>query len=352
MQIAKLCGVRGSIANNTAKNLDSEQTKKLCDLMNQVWADPEIQSAKYQLCTILASTIKNEYKDMSVALEEAWIAVWLGAVDTLFHRPKKQIAKELYQKYGIPKSNLLIKNLKECIAKYKEVTGKEPELPNEIEVNRKSRIKFFKTYIYNRMMQILRENKLNKTTIKTQKIGKPKDIALQEIENIIKNDKINYTIDNNTIIIDMYFMSDKAINRINKIRKKFKEFLEIVIKNDKMTIKSNYDYEIAIELPKSIVVQDNSIDANKDDDKENTNSLRNELRIPKNRSDNLQIKESIEHLKKRLCFYPKALKMLEIIIIEGEYNKNNVAATLGTTSEETDDLHKIIKSQCRSIGLV
>jgi hypothetical protein len=146
MQVAKLF-LRGSIFNVTLKNLAKEQRDELENVINKVMKDPKLEGCKRAFCRALATTIRNEYTDFEYAEQDYRIAIMKGALQALYGENRPPIA-----------------------------VLTEP-------VQRK---KWFQTWAFEYIRQILRENKLPKTNLyNTIKIP-ASEAALKDITDLLR----------------------------------------------------------------------------------------------------------------------------------------------------------------------
>jgi len=215
-QLAKLF-IRGSLVKVTAKNLAPEQKENVENLMFLVWNDPDLDSAKTEFCSILRRTISNEYMDRDYALAEVMITLWRGAVDVLYHSPKNETS----EKYAIWKER-----------KHKILTD---------QIIRK---KYFKTYLYMYMRQIINENKIQMRQVDKIVTGPADQVALEMVEFFLNSNapkKISYTIDeDSTIYCDTNLIPVKTLKKICILKDEFIRFnVEIKIQEDRVIINSN-----------------------------------------------------------------------------------------------------------------
>ncbi len=144
-QVAKLY-LRGSLCNITLKNLTQEQKDHLEEIIEMVVQDKNLSRCRIEFCNALKRTIRNEYEDMAVAEQDYRIAVMRAAVAALYGDNK-------------PSSNVITD-------------------PTE-------RKKWFQTWAFNYLRQILKENKLPSIK-KTYKLRMPPfEAAVLEIKGIL-----------------------------------------------------------------------------------------------------------------------------------------------------------------------
>lgn len=148
-QIAKLY-LRGSLCNKTLKGLSEKDRNDLDNIINIVFNDPNLQHCRKEFCNALRRTIKNEYVNQDVGEQDYRIAI-----------------------------------MKAAVAAAHGWAGKEPALHAIHDpIQRK---KWFQTWIFNYLRQILRENKL--PIIKsTKNVNLPADeAAIHAIKSLIES---------------------------------------------------------------------------------------------------------------------------------------------------------------------
>lgn len=201
-QLAQLF-IRGSLVNVTAKNLTEEQKETVMELMNQIWEDRALDTAKHKFCNVLACTIGNEYKNKDFAMNEIWITIWRTAVDILYHHPR----------------------------------------PNVVE-NVHARRKYFKQCIYMYMKQILNENKIPSYRYEKTVDGEAHHAASEIIQfyfdNALKK-PVEYVFeesDNNIkFIVDMDTVSPDTMSKIEKLKDEVRDLgVLLVITSESITI--------------------------------------------------------------------------------------------------------------------
>jgi len=138
-QVAKLY-LRGSLVNKTLKNLTPTQRTEIEEITKQVLNDPKLNHVKTEFCNALRRTISNEYQDKEVATQDYAIALTRAAV----------AAKHGYS--GNPPSEAAIKD----------------------PIQRK---KWFQTWAFSYLKQILNENKLS-SVLKKEKTWLPANQAI------------------------------------------------------------------------------------------------------------------------------------------------------------------------------
>lgn len=160
--------LRGSLCNKTLKNLTSEQQNETEQLVLEISNDQCLRQCKIEFCNALARTIKNDYIDREVAEQDYMIAIMRGVVAAKFG-------------YGDNPPN--------------ENAIKDP-------IQRK---KWFQTWVFNYLRQILRENKLPRQCKTINKQMQPDAAVLYHINNSI-NDTINLEHDfrKKRVLIESY----------------------------------------------------------------------------------------------------------------------------------------------------
>ena len=121
-QVAKMY-LRGSLCNKVMKGLSEDERQEIEDIITQVVGDPLLQQCRQGFKNALAGTIKNEYADLDVGEADYHIAIMRAAVAA---------------KHG---------------------WGENKPAPAALNdpIQRK---KFFQTWAFNYLRQILRENKI------------------------------------------------------------------------------------------------------------------------------------------------------------------------------------------------
>lgn len=182
-QIAKLY-IRGR-RDKRIKDLPPAERQEIEDIINLVIKDPNLQNCQREFCNALARTIKNEYTDLEVGRQDFRIAVMRAAL----------AAKE------DPSSSSTITD----------------------PIQRK---KWFQTYVFNYLKQILRENKIpmiKKDTVKQIPIETHAfNNIIKELNNYICEDLNNgFKILTNTANIpsqnmnNILALKDKYLNQVN-----------------------------------------------------------------------------------------------------------------------------------------
>jgi hypothetical protein len=118
-QVARLY-LRGALCNKILKTLQPHEREELEEIIETVMNDPNLQQCRREFCNALARTIKNEYMDKDVGEQDLRIAIMRAAVAARF--------------------------------------GDKPAISALTDpIQRK---KWFQTWVFNYLRQILRENKI------------------------------------------------------------------------------------------------------------------------------------------------------------------------------------------------
>jgi hypothetical protein len=138
--------LRGAL-NHTLKNLTKQQQHKIEQTIQTVTQDPNLQACKREFCKALARTIQNDYKHPEIAEQDYNIAIMKAAVAALY--------------------------------------GKNPT--PQVITDPTQRKKWFQTWAFNYLRQILRENK--PPTIKQQQTTHlpPEQAALNDLTKTIQH---------------------------------------------------------------------------------------------------------------------------------------------------------------------
>lgn len=295
-QLAKLY-VRGSLVNKTARNLTPEQKSEVEQLMEIAWADPELDSAKIEFCSILRRTIGNEYADREFALAEIWITFWRTAVNVLFHAPARGDNEEDDKKY------------QDWVAR-KEAITKNPI----------ARKKYFKTYLYQYMRQILNENKIQMRQVIKTISGLATDVAVELIEFYIQNSgakKIDYNVEGHKIRCEINLLPIKTMKKICAIRDEFSDYDAFVeITDSEINIQAGEDVKfISKKLKDKERAKFNSMSGFSDDDTKNSFQQHCEYQAVNRMEvdvDNMLVQDQIAALQERLS--PETIKVFELMV--------------------------------------
>jgi hypothetical protein len=178
--------LRGSLCNQTMKNLNDNQQIEISKIVEELVDDPTLQAARIEFRNALRYTIKGDYNDIDAADQEYKVALWRAAVAAKFgwgsHEP--------------------------C-----EKTLTEP-------VQRK---KFFQTWVFNYLRQILLENKRSYINSFEETLKPVWEAAQYEISTLFGK-KAKTSVSNkkeHTINIDLFALPHRQIESIHKIKNKY-----------------------------------------------------------------------------------------------------------------------------------
>lgn len=78
--------LRGSIATETMRNLNPEQSQEVTSLTNRIFDNPALHGHKIEFVNRLKNTIASDYRDdIQAAYQEYYITLWRGVVHLLYH---------------------------------------------------------------------------------------------------------------------------------------------------------------------------------------------------------------------------------------------------------------------------
>lgn len=234
--------LRGSLCNVTMKELNEEQQLAVSSIVDEIKDDPALQAARVEFRNALKYTIKGDYLNTDAADQEYQISLWRAVVAA---------------KYGWGKH--------------------EPS--EEAISDKKQRKKFFQTWVFNYLRQILNENK--RPTIKTtqyvfkHKIDIVKDTVndlIGKLGTIIKEDLGKEYI----IKADLLLCSSYVINGLHNLRNMyFNNGILVDIFDDSIKIHKNTDESenemVKVETP--TLVTTSSIHSNENDESSNSKDI-------------------------------------------------------------------------------
>lgn len=203
MQMPQLY-LRGSLCNVTMANLTIDQQSQLSKIVDEIINDPQLQPARYQFKNALRYTIKGDYEIPEAADQEYQIAIWKAAVAAKFgwgtHEPSEEAINDPTQ-----------------------------------------RKKFFQTWVFNYLRQIINENK--RLTRKTTKIVEVSIIEACKIDIVeLLKDQCKIVKDYSReleIFCDMFMLPSKMIDNLSSIKSKyFTKGIQFIINDDNIIIKN------------------------------------------------------------------------------------------------------------------
>jgi len=190
-QIAKLY-LRGSAYSKGLKNMPQEQVEEINDIIEELLKEPSLQHVKYEFCGALSRTIRNEYSDFSVGLQDYRIAIMRTVV----------------------------------------ATKVDPDLSLEkIMDDPIQRKKWFQTWIFNYLKQILNENKIPAINNNGNK-----DLVVDEVSNILSRHQISHNIIESEIFLEDQLTDDMRECIDTEIKKYFNDKAEINFSFDRIKI--------------------------------------------------------------------------------------------------------------------
>lgn len=201
MQMPKLF-LRGSFVNVTIKNLTEEQRKEVSECVERIKDDPLLQPTRYQFKSALRNTIKGDYYDENASDQEYFVAIWKAVVAAKFGWGKNEPSEE---------------------------TITSP-------IQRK---KFFQSWVFNYLRQILNENKrsyINNKSLAVKPIFEASKIEVMSLIN--KKAKIIKDNDNSFVVeYDLFLLPNRKIDQLLKYKSKyFSRKIDIIIDDYSITI--------------------------------------------------------------------------------------------------------------------
>jgi hypothetical protein len=228
--------LRGSFVNVTIKNLTNEEQAEIAKIVEWIKDDPLLQPSRYQFKCALRNTIKGDYLDEEAADQEYQIALWKAAV----------AAKHGWGKHGPSEQTI---------------------------VDKFQRKKFFQTWIFNYLKQILHENKRAYFTHTSSVIKPTYEAAKEEFLRVLgRVGKIKTDNPGKYCVItgSLFLLSSSKIGELLMLRQKyFNKKIKIEISDDevKITDSGSVGHEmIEISTPTLVGVKSTS-PSNNDDDK-------------------------------------------------------------------------------------
>lgn len=176
--------LRGSLCNKTMVNLTDNEQLVVSDIVEELVNDPLLQPTRIEFRNVLKHTIKGDYTNIDAADQEFQVALWRAAVAAKFgwgsHEPCEETLSD-----------------------------------------KKQRKKFFQTWVFNYMRQILQENKRN--FIKTAKsVIKPTWEAVQhELNEIFGSNNMSLGEKECEFHIDLFELSKSKIKDLHSIKDKY-----------------------------------------------------------------------------------------------------------------------------------
>lgn len=347
-QVAALY-LRGSLVNKVLKHLTPPQREEIEDIVLMVSADPQLTECKQEFCNALARTIRNDYEQYEAAEQDYMIAIMRAAVAA---------------KYGY---------------------GKNPPCHQAI-TDPMQRKKWFQTWAFNYLRQILRENKLPRYK-QTSKYSLPADqAALHMVDQSVKqaieserdfrqkralketyhNAKIYSNNDQHLIKFNHWMFPSQLVENISRIGNEYLTHrIRIILTIDGILIKRPKDVKtIPLTIKSEHLVKMVSFD--KDNNREDTGRDHLEATAKPNGGKKMQIEQVVESellqvLRDRLPkdvlpvfdIYLEETRPLEYIARYGSSRPKiaHISAYLGKPPREIKRMISTIKMHCLALGV-
>lgn len=351
-QLAELY-LRGSLCTQTMRNMTTEQKREIDGIIDIVIKDPNLQGCKNEFCSALGRTIRNEYADRDIAMQDYYIAIMRAAVAA---------------KFG---------------------WGSHEPIPEAI-TDPVQRKKWFQTWAFKYLKQILRENKIPGYK-QAKKTHLPADkAALQEIKNIIKSAissirdpqekrllkkafsdlKVDTREDSIQIMVDQWTFPAELVFELGKLTEQYlKHDVEITHELDCIIIHPLEDILPGVEVKESKEYLVRFLNFESRQDEDNSDGFRYQLEyevseIKRMSKHSYQESESMDSdiiavLRTKL---PKeTIDVLDLIVdtpieyIEkfgnGPIRKTHLAEFLGKTPREVGKVLHVIKVHAMLLGI-
>jgi hypothetical protein len=332
MQVARLY-TRGTLCNETAKNLTPPQRKRVDEVVEEVISDPTFQPSKRAFINALGNTIRSEYLDPVYADQEVYVAVWRAAVSALYHKP-------------------------------------EPE----VLINQIQRIKFFKTWLFNYLRQIVNENKIFQVKSTTTVNGLNSKLGAQVLS--------SFLIERNVPVIKVLTESDRhAIVHTEILRlslsdqRRYSQVQRLLNRNgleiqynhrfDEVHLRTDKPRLVSMDVPTAINIKLVSFETTKAGDGEDDGRIRHtlEYKIASEASNSefrrIEFNDLVERLKESLP--PDARQVLKIFVkppkdftdeFGDDTRQKTIARFLHKTPKEIARLLDRIRLHCLGFGYV
>jgi hypothetical protein len=365
-QLARLF-LRGSLMNETAKFLNSDDMRQVEALMKEAWDDPALQGQKAEFCMALGRTIGNEYKDFEAGKQDALIAFWKAALLVLFHESKQCSGADC--RAHLITTKMKMDNCPKCGGELILKWSPKPQIAQD-PIKRK---KFFQSVLFNYLRQIFRENKPAAVKeVKTEE-GLAHDVAVKVISAAI--DKIKgidcevERVDGEHFVIrcETGLLPLKVIKQINDLKNDFDQY-GIQISADWAQI----GVISALEIPETISCQIiskvyakfTSLDSGSDDETDSSFRDHCEHRVLTKTNtqtpiDQFEYNETVDTIRERLS--DDARKLFDLIIDTPQdyidrFGTNklyrlHLAQYLGKEAKEIDEIRENIRVHCLVMGL-
>lgn len=234
MQLAKLY-LRGSLVNETMKNLTHEQQKEVEAKLEILMNDKTLQGCKNQFCNVLMNTIGGDYQFRDAALNDYRIALYKALVYIMYHKPNPEIFND----------------------------------PQQV-------TRLFKNFVYQYMKQILNENKIPHSSSSQTIKDTPYRVSQQHIIHLLECNNITHEINAHAqcCTIIMYDTPNvKLLKKIDHVIKKYRQYDVIITHRGKIIHINNNNSSnnhIKVKLEKRLKINISNLDHDYDDDNSHT----------------------------------------------------------------------------------
>jgi len=191
-QLAKLC-VRGSLFTKVMKGMPEKEMAEVNEIIIKLVKDPILRNCKLEFCAALRRTIRNEYSDPELGEPDYMIAL-VKATIAAKSDPEKDLSAIL-----------------------------------EDPIQKK---KWYQTFVFNYLKQILTENKIPTYCDKT-KIDISSEV-IDELSNSLGINGISHNVINNSIFLKGDFKIDSIISSVEQ--KYLSDKVKIVVTTGKITV--------------------------------------------------------------------------------------------------------------------
>jgi hypothetical protein len=336
-QVARLF-LRGSFISQM-RDFTKEQLQEMSNYIEEISNDSALAHAKLEFCNALKRTIGNEYCNKEVAMADYDIAIMKAVIAAL---------------YG-------------CY--------KKPPVPHVLEkgIQRK---KYFQTFVFEYLKQILRENKRPTEKLKRKAVVTSEEAAIRDIKKCLiklsEEDKANksiylaaiegFFVEGNSIYVRHWFLPLEFINHLSQIRDKYLSYgTEILLDDERITVKSDNITYLEVDDTNKVFIQFSNFEHNSDEKDDSYNHyLEFEMSETKSGAAVMDEKESDSITSLRSSLPPEATEVVELIINPpidyiDQYGtrcyKSHIAKYLGKSNKEVDRLMSIIKYHMMAEGI-
>lgn len=337
-QVASLY-LRGSLVNKTARSLLPEQRIEVEHLMDLTWNADNLQNAKWEFCMALQRTIGAEYKNIETAMQEVWVTLWRCATDVLYHNPQN----------GPPRTD-----------EWREHIVSDPI----------ARKKYFQTYLFSYLKQILRENKIPRTVHQRTVTGTADVVAKEMVMAILAqakeshNAKVKQTTNRLFIKTDTRVLPMRVITALSSIRGQLtRHGVEMVVSDSGIIVKCSGSMPmVSGEVAEYSYVRETSLDIGDGDE---SNGFRDHIESQLSHKEDKGMAamiqtEAMKQLRQNLN--PVAQAIFDVITNtpdefkqrygNGPVQKKHIASFLDIDEDEIEQAYKVIRLQTYAAGVV